>query len=515
MKTGIRNTIAMFLLLAVVCVTGCSGASKPKQYNMEYAEGEKKINYVFSEADDSKVVHLSDKNAEKVDVYIDKQDINFIYSDLYDVEECYKRIFTDFEVKEHAHSVLDERGKLNVTRFVEKIKLNNQAYCEENKIETSFYTELEDEYLTTVCQLILDTVEKVLGDNPDIDKERVYCNLGNLKVFYKTGMMDNAHVTKDMVLNISNIMFETISMMKGDNAGRNVIMHETMHMIQMGCACEEIENCSRRCGISLYWEDFPLNTADWGWFFEGSAERMVCNITGDAPVTYEYMINYLCSLNLSVLLRDDVDAGYVEAISFYENPERLFSLFDCKDKKDYIEIIELMTTINVLQMQPDVILDAYAQKYGVDMGNSDESDKFNYTIKQDICQTFGKYFYKNLTKLLATRDDVTLNDICYLVYLFEASMDVHLVYQNAKLEGYNEEVLKYFKDVRSKLFEEIEKETAELDMNEYYSEYEVVTSGESENKIVNASMKWCEEDKLAFMLERTEYATIEEREKIQ
>ena len=129
-------------------------------------------------------------------------------------------------------------------------------------------------------------------------------------------MVDNARMTADMVMNIGPNMFEIVDLMSGENGCRDVVVHEIMHIMQMGCKCEGIEHCTRRGGFLYRGDDFELNTTDFGWLFEGSAERMMCNITGDVALTYKYMINYICTANLATTLRNDVPANYLETLSF-------------------------------------------------------------------------------------------------------------------------------------------------------------------------------------------------------
>lgn len=99
-------------------------------------------------------------------------------------------------------------------------------------------------------------------------------------------MLSYAEVSKDMVLSISKNNTEIVLNMKDENGLRNVLVHETMHIIQLGCECEDIDHCERRAGISVYWDGFTLNTTDWTWFVEGSAERNMCNLTGEDATTY-------------------------------------------------------------------------------------------------------------------------------------------------------------------------------------------------------------------------------------
>ena len=58
-------------------------------------------------------------------------------------------------------------------------------------------------------------------------------------------------MTADMVMNIGPNMFEIVDLMSGENGCHDVVVHEIMHIMQMGCKCEGIEHCTRRGGFCI------------------------------------------------------------------------------------------------------------------------------------------------------------------------------------------------------------------------------------------------------------------------
>ena len=495
-----KRFLAVLLTVCMVfSLSACTGGSGTyTRHNMNYSSAEKTITASFMEEDTSEIVSLSSGESEKLKKYLKDINTEFPYNELFETDECYNRLNTEIKVKKHKFSALDKSGKLDSNHLLGIVKKNNIDYLS----DSPFGLEApEDGYILDVCKLIVDTISSLKDKFPDIDYKRVYCNLGNLKILYKKGMVDNAQVSADMVLKISPNMLEIVDNMKGEGASRDVLMHEIMHIVQIGCSCEEIENCTRRCGISYYCSDSVLNTSDFPWLFEGSAERVKCNLTGTEPVTYQYKINYICSLNLATMLKQDVPANYLETLSFYDDAEKLYKLFDCHTKEEMYEILDMMIATNIVDSEPEEFLKLYASETGKDIENDETLAELCNTLEPYVCLVYAKHFYKNLATAL-TKNQITLNDLCYLVSLFEASVEDHIRYKNAELKKYNAVFLKENEIIKEKLFDGIKKSCG-VDVKKYYDSYSVFS--DYQKRIVNASMKWNEKDKNSFCLERTDY----------
>lgn len=494
----IKLKILVIALLLVIVLSACS---KPTQQNMSFSTGEKDITYTLKSTDDSQPVRISSESWSAVTDYIDSVKVDYVYSDLYETEEVMKRLDTDINIVKHRYSALDSSGQLTADSLYQCVIKNNEAFLDSLEPGTNKYEEIKAEDLMEICQLIVESVNTVLDKYPDIDRERVCCNLGNLKILYNIATLDFAHVTSEMVMNISENMLVAAEAIKGDAAARNTIIHETMHVIQIGCVCEEIPDCSRRCGVALYCEEFELNTTDFKWLPEASAERMMCNITGDEPTTYEFAVNYLCSLNLATMLQTEVPADYVETISFYDDINKIYELFHCKTEEECMEVLNMLISIDIIQQQPEPLMKAYGDKFGVDVEEDAVTAELFCKLKPSICLTLSKNFYRNLATLISEREDVTVNDMCYLIGLFEAVLDSHMKYSNENYDKYNVGFVDSYCRLRSEFFDAVQTEDG-IDIESYYMEYslEDLTTAETD---VNAGLKWLDADKKEFLLERT------------
>lgn len=496
MENQIKRAIALLITMIMLVLSGCR-TTETKDYSallsLEFAQPQ---NTFLWSVNDSSKLSLSQKGAEKMLSVIKEQKPEYRYSPFYDLDEVKSRLNFNADVFNHEFCALDENGELSPEHLCRLVVSNNSSYLEENDFG---YECPEEEYILDICKLIVQVIDHMQGLYPDVDWDRVYCNLGNLKILYNVGMLSYAEVSKDLVLSVSENNTEIVLNMKGDNGLRNVLVHEIMHIIQIGCSCENIENCERRCGICVNWSDFTLNTTDWGWFFEGSAERNMCKLTGDEAVSYQYKMDYLCSLTLSLILKDDVSSQTMESMCFYSEPQRLFDAFGCDSEQQKDEILNMMITLNVLQMQPEAFFEAYKDETGIDPRESEESlNEFCYSLKPDVCITLSRIFYTNLVEYLRN-SSIEANDLFFLINCFEGHVYQHLRYGDEDRQTINEPFIESYRAMRNALFKELNEDNGCGDLFTLYADYEIL---DKESNTLNAELEMLSEDKRDFLQER-------------
>lgn len=488
------------LLLALVLCCGCdSGISSANRRPQLYTEFSPKENpYSFS-AVPSETLSLSREGANAVLSAAAHLQTEYPYEDIYALETVKSRLDFDATVKTHQYSALNAAGKLEAGHLAALVKQNNAAFL----VTKPFgYQAVEEDYIAELCDFIVKIVDTMAQKYPDIDWPRVYCNLGNLKILYDTGMLSYAQVSQDMILSISRNNTEIVLNMKGEDGFSRVLTHEIMHILQIGCACENIENCGRRAGIAVYWDDFTLNTTDWTWMVEGSAERHMCRLTGGEAISYQYKMDYLCSMTLSVLLREDVAADTMETLCFYSDPQLLFDAFGCKNESERDELLNMMITLQVLQMQPKSFHLAYAEKTGIDLKEDPEAmDQFSYSLKPAVCITLAKEFYENLVPFLQ-QNHLTVNDLFFLINLFEGHLNQHLNYTNESKADFNQPFFAAYRTMRSVLFAALEQDNPGTDLTALYEAYDITAAG---NELLNAELGILSPDKREFLAERAQW----------
>ncbi len=483
------------LLGAIVFLSACGSGSPGKRPQLNTDFSKQDAAFSFSPIP-SETLSLSEAGAAAVRTAVTQIQPEYTYEEMYQLEEVKKRLDFDARVENHPFSALNQSGKLDAAHLTALVKENNNRFLATKPFG---YKPVEEDYLSELCDFIVFVVDAMVQKYPDIDWPRVYCNLGNLKILYDTGMLSYAQVSQDMILSISKNNTSIVLNMKGEDGFSRVLTHEIIHIIQIGCVCENIENCGRRAGIAVYWDDFTLNTTDWTWMVEGSAERQMCSLTGGEAVSYQYKMDYLCSLTMSVLLRDSVKADTMETLCFYDDPQLLFDAFGCENEAQRDELLNMIITLQVLQMQPKSFHLAYTEATGIDLLADEEAmNRFSYSLKPAICITLAKEFYENLIPFLQN-NQLTVNDLFFLINLFEGHLNQHLNYTNESKAEINRPFMTAYTAMRAALFVALEEGHPGMDIGALYAQYSIVSDGE---RLLNAELDILPAEKRDFLAER-------------
>lgn len=490
MKRGIAFLLVLALCLGAV-LAGC-GSKEPDRPVLNGSFTPKVYDDTFSEAAEP-ALKLSQEAAEQLLALTDTP-TDYPYAQYYHLDRICDRLDFSADVESHRWDARNGSGQLDAAGLQAQVAANNEAFLASKPFG---YENVEPDYLSQLCVFLVDATKQMQKRYPDLDWDRIFCNLGNLKILYNVGMLNYAQVNSELVLAISKNNTQIVLNMKGEDGFTRVLTHELMHVFQLGCACEQIPGCERRAGICIFWEDLSFNSGDWTWLVEGSAERNMCLLTGGDAVTYQYKMDYICSMTLATLLNPQVEADRMHIICFQDDPQLLFSAFRCPRE----EVVELMTTMQVLQMQPKDFFTEYQEATGEDLKQTPETlDDFCFRLKPAVCITLAKEFYRNLAYALQA-GELTARDVLFLIGMLEATLDQHLNYTKAEKAAINAPFLTVYRGLRRELFRLLEAENADLDLTALYDGYTLL---EGEKKL-NASLESLPEEKRTFLLERVQW----------
>jgi len=488
-----KKRILLWLLIVSVFTTflACKEETSLSLDDLKKPEGTVTTAYSFQAEDTSGELLFDENKLQEFQTLLTSTRVEYGYEELFDYEKALWGIQVDHTVSEHRYSALDSDGKLTKEHLLEVVKANNVAYLSKN---TSLLKKLDDEYLLRICEILVEVTNDTLEKYPDIDRDRVYCNLGYLKVIEKGGALDFAAVEAGMVLHVNRNMAKLVGATTSGSMYQ-VLVHEAMHIIQYGCSCEEIEGCIRRCGLAHAYSSTIMEQdySDWIWLAEGSAERMASLYAGVEPMTYTNYVNYIASLNLATVLQPDVPANYVETLYFYSDLDRLFTLFGATTEEEKQEIYQMIYALEIMQSEPGDVKEAYKKHYGTEWSDQIR-DEVNNTVKRPIVQTLTKCFLNHLAEAIRS-NSISKNDFLFLLNLYESTINYHLRLDNENHDQYNGEFVAWYGSLQSALFASLENVTAE-DYEQYVSD-----DGAA---VIHAGMNWLDEQKQSFLISRFE-----------
>ncbi len=527
MKKRIPLILISFLLCAVMLMTSCgsgsgnnpsvsgsgpsvsgsgsSGSSSKdntENADLTFSVGEASYPYSFSQSDSSGVLSVTEATMESFAARLSEIRCVFPYREYYGVEELFDRLYSFRATETHLYSALDAAGNLTPAHLTDVVRENNWAYLEAQKNAGSWltrYTEPSDELLSRICGLITETVNAMRLRFPEIDWDRVFCNLGNLKVLHEQRVGTYlAAVDVNMVLCLQDSILSLAGALNGAHGIRNTLIHEIMHIIQYGCTCEEIENCTARLGISYIFSDVSRNALQYYWLAEGAAEKETCLLTGDPPQTYESRIWYIESLDYATFLQEDVPAYFAESIPFYGDPERLFGLLGCTTEEEKREAAVMMCALEIMQTMPEDFTDELGRHTDLDVSDSAVAEQIRAGLRSPVCLYLAKQFYRNLLQCIG-KDGMTENDLYCLIRLFEGLLDRHLGLRENRTPETNDPFLTDYTGLRNAFFELLKEEGNSVSLDRYLV-YDFFTA----ENVINAGFSWLPEEKVRFVFDRVE-----------
>lgn len=515
-----KKIIAFLIAAALAALTACgSGGGKgetndtnAKQVvdsaDLAFTAGVREYPYSLAQADPSEPLSVSQDACAAFADRLARIECEYPYHEYFGMAEMFDKLYAYQPVENHRYTALDSAGRLTAAHLAEIVKKNNAVFLNEQETATgssfsklSAYAELEDSLLDRICTLIVCVVDKMFDRFPDIDRDRVLCNLGYLKILHeeRSTSLHLAAVDNEMLMKIHDQMLSAADLMMGEHAIRNTIVHETMHILQYGCACENIENCIMRQGFSYHFDSEEHNAASYLWMVEGSAEKEMSLLVGEDTMTYDTKIGYIETMDYTVFLQKDVPAYYCGSLMFYPDPEKLFGLFGCRTREEKLEVADLMRAVEILQNMPKDFKNTLAKDTDLDMTDEDVQSEIRFRMKPEICRFFTKYFYAALIDC-AAREEMTENDLYCLLRLFEGLLDYHLGLWDGRNPEINKPFLTDYSALRSELFTLLKEQGNDVSISEYL-DYDYF-AGED---IVNARLLWMPEEKIRFIYDRMDF----------
>lgn len=389
--------------------------------------------------------------------YLSTINVNYEYEDFYGIDAALAKQNNTPVIKSDTHtcSVPLKNGKFDADTMAEAIVRNNRAYLNSDTVsdfKKSTYSELSSDDIRKMSSIIADALNAAIERNPSIDMEELQCVVGDLKMFSSVST-SIAYVNLDNCLAISPNMLKLATIINGDNENveRDVIIHESMHLIQKSCIDNQKD--VEVTGISRFYEDLDVNPLKWLWFIEGSAEKEMCNITGDPAITYKYKISYLDSLTMATMLKDNVSADQTEKICFQNDPEVLYQQFGCDTEDKKRELIKMMYTIDILQSEREDFYNKYEAAYG-SVDNDEKLVALQRKLKIPICETLTKEFFENLSTYM-NANAITIDDMNYLLRTFEGDVNSHLDCSNPEKAADNIAFMDFYTAIQDEFFKTV------------------------------------------------------------
>lgn len=403
------------------------------------------------------MVKTSKESYEDYVRYLSSLDSTYSYENLYGIDEAISKYKKNSDIVVHSQDITNGSGILDVNVLYEQVLKNNEATLKDtSNLENNFYEKLPSSTIMKVCEYLVESINKELENNPEIDAKEVYCNLYDLKILGHIIITANAYYNESNVLVVSPENIEDYKLQNTDvDAFRQVIHHEGNHVIQSGCKDNELKN-EVELGICHKYNDLKMNPFYWSWFLEASAEKQMAKTLGEDTNTYSAPIGYYDSIILCTILNKNVSVSDVENISYEKKSESLFQAFNATTKEEKLEIVKMMYSTEIMQSAPSDFYDLYKEVYGIDLySDTNELENLRLNLRIDILKTLSKEFYKSLSSQLVN-GNLSLDTIYYLINVYEADVFIHLFYNEKARIASGVEFFDFYTELQNEFFKMLE-----------------------------------------------------------
>lgn len=196
-------------------------------------------------------VSINSENKQDLLNLIDSQKSTMPYSDLFNLEHLFTRQSNEIISTTHYYEFeFDANGLVDANTLYQIVLANNMVY----PVTESGYTSFDTVKLKTICEIVANTLNEEIKNNPYVDKNALACNLSSFKILGEQNVT-NARITYDNVLAINEAMIDTIQNTQGNtvDAYKQTVMHEAKHIPQLNCNDEIDKTTGNRVGFNRKW----------------------------------------------------------------------------------------------------------------------------------------------------------------------------------------------------------------------------------------------------------------------
>ena len=453
-------------------------------------------------------VKLSNSTYTEYSKYIDSVEVNYDYASLYHIDEALEK---DSQFKPaQTHSV--KLNNINGDELYKIVLENNNNYLSSH---TTPYQGFDKKELKKICKKIADVVNSQLGKTNNINETEIKCTLSDLKIFYSNFAFCNGYISEDEnCLILSPTMIEIAMSLDEDTDMYDIVAHETMHLMQK--ECPDVDNLNPdlkyKYGFSVAYNDLTVNSLSYMWLAEASAEKSMSEYENQDPMTYANMINYMESLGMVNILNSNYRPQY---LIYNDDINELYKYFNVTSEKDKREILNMMYSIEIMQQKPDDFYQTLNQWLGYEYDKSGVNG-LDYNLRESVCRTFNKYYYRNLAKTISEKD-IPLNDVFYLISVYEMDLNNHILYNDYNQYEANDILMKEYVEMQDELFKMIAKDN-NMTYEEILELYDNYNSQYYQAEYVcnNYDLSWLDSDKIDYMNQRqvdlSRYKTVQLRD---
>lgn len=449
-------------------------------------------------------VSLTDERLRGFMDEVAKVTVPYQYADLYYIDNALAEAAKyDNEHPVYSDLICDPAQIPTFDMLYKVISANSKEYLSAHPKLTA----LSDEQLKVFVNLVYEDLLLYREYLSEDSLRRVYSGLKDIKVacidssnFVLNDLkrVYNARVLEDFTFLFD---YDNMALLHGEQIESRTMDHEINHLFQRMCPEQQIVGYDQIGGSQYFirFEDNHMpNSVHFQWLYEAAAEELVSDKYGLDPLVYTKMVGYLHSLDFVVLLTEEYDENAFEIASLNMDRDSFYELLEAGSEEEKREIIQMLYTIDFLQTNREDFVEQY-KKYNPDASN--DYEQLKYEMKPAALMTITKYFYRNLARLV-NREQVSLQDVYFLLNVYETDLNAHMSYSVEENDVYNREFMDTYVALQDEFFQALA-DSSSLSFDEIVEGFATYSGAICQGDVIsrNCSLEFLDEGEKEFLFD--------------
>lgn len=383
--------------------------------------------------------------------------ITYPYQELFNEEESVNNYINEYSTKEKHDDFLLSNNRISSSKLYMKVLENNNNYT--NK---TLKKELPNSDIEKICNYITEAINNEIEKGNIKDINELACVLSDLKIF-EVNSMNEALVNGDRCLLVTKKMINNNAKKYKDvDYTKLIIEHEALHLCQISCKHID-QRIDHKYGFSEFRNTDEVNMYEYLWLSEANASIESANFQNIDPISYKSFVKYLNLIDFTNQMKNNKYKS-LNDIALSKNINDLYEYFKANNEEEKREVDRFMFAIDIALNNNE--------KFFKHVPSNESTSELKQKMKISISEFLTKNFYKSLLSSL-NNSNMKLNNIFYLINVFEANLNDIIYYSSESDYTNNKEFFEFYTNIQDEFFTSLAKSfnIGTEDIENYFKNY--------------------------------------------
>lgn len=372
-------------------------------------------------------------------INVNSLNISYPYEELFNESNSVNKFVGDKNINVAHNEGVISGNQISASLLYQKVLENNKNYS--NK---TLKKELSNSVIKQLCDYVAEAINNEIALGKIKDLSEVSCVLSDLKMF-EVNSMNEALINSDRCLLITPDMINNTAKKYSDlDYMKLVVQHEAIHLCQISCT--HVDNSlDHKYGFAEFRNDNEVNMYEYLWLSEANASIESAKFQNSDPISYKSYVKYLNLIDFSNQLNNN-SYNSLNDIVFSRNINDLYNYFQVSSDLEKREVDKFMFSLDIVLNNNTKYFNEFSKR-----NTGVSQSELKQQMKVSISEFLTKNFYKSILKQINS-NGMELNDIFYLINLFEANINDVIYYSSESDYDNNKEFFDIYLNIQDELF---------------------------------------------------------------